>query len=204
MSETRALAVAFRGQSREDAASYAERRGLERRVGALEESNRRLREELQRGASQHARVAGLLAACHRLHSTLDRAAMLIALHEALAGLVGCEEAAILERKEGRGEFTVAACFGIPERAVLPFSEAILGSMRAARFFVGVPDPAAAPRRPIACIPMSVDGLVVGAIAIFRLAERRPALSGADFDLLEMLGAHVATALAATRGSISPA
>jgi GAF domain-containing protein len=200
----RALPAAFLNEVREDAASYAERRRLERKVGALEESNRRIREELQRAASQHARVAGLLGACHRLHSTLDRATMLIALHEALAGLVGCEEAAVLERSRGRGEFTVAACFGIPERALLPFSEAILASMRAGKFFVGVPDPGAVPRRPSACIPMSVDGVVVGALAIFRLSDRRPALSGADFDLLEMLGAHVATALVATRSSIPPA
>ena len=33
---------------------------------------------------------------------------------------------------------------------------------------------------------------------------RPGLSGADFDLLEMLGTHVATALVATRVSIPPA
>jgi hypothetical protein len=112
---------------------------------------------------------------------------------------GYEERRRLERKVGALEES-----NIPEHALLPFSEAILGSMRAGKFFVGVPDPAAAPRRPSACIPMCVDGLVVGALAIFRLADRRPALSGADFDLLEMLGAHVATALVATRGSIPPA
>jgi hypothetical protein len=95
MSEMRALS-AFPSEVREEGAWDDERQRLERKVGALEESNRRLREELQRAASQHARVAGLLAASHRLHSTLDRAAMLIALNEALAGLVGCEEAAVLE------------------------------------------------------------------------------------------------------------
>ena len=132
--------------------TYDEWRGLEGKAGALEESNHRLREERQRAASQHARVAGMLSAVHRLHSTRDRASMLIALHEVLATLVGCEEAAVLS----------------------------------------------------ACIPMRVDGLVVGAIAIFSLADPKAGLSGADFDLLEMLGAHVGTALAATRGSISPA
>jgi hypothetical protein len=30
------------------------------------------------------------------------------------------------------------------------------------------------------------------------------MSGVDFDLLEMLGTHVGTALAATKGPISPA
>ncbi len=80
----------------------------------------------------------------------------------------------------------------------------LHSMRAGKLFVGVPDPATSPRRPSACIPMWVDGVVVGAIAIFRLADRRSGLSGADFDLLEMLGMHVGTALVATRDSISPA
>jgi hypothetical protein len=73
----RALA-AFPSEVREEGAWDDDRQRLERKVGALEESNRRLREELQRAASQHARVAGMLAACHRLHSTLDRAAMLSA------------------------------------------------------------------------------------------------------------------------------
>jgi GAF domain-containing protein len=134
MSEMRAL-PAFSREGREDPVTYDQWRGLERKIGALEESNQRLREELQRAASQHARVAGMLSACHRLHSTLDRAF---------------------------------------------------------------------PRRPSACVPMRVDGLVVGAIAIFSLADRKAGLGGADFDLLEMLGTHVGTALAATRGSISPA
>jgi GAF domain-containing protein len=184
--------------------TYDQWRELERKVGALEESNRRIREEFQRAASQHARVAGMLSACHRLHSTLERASMLIALHEVLAALVGCEQAAVLERRSEHGEFTVAACFGIPERALLPFSETILASMRAGKLFVGVPDSAALPRRPSACVPMRVDGRVVGAIAIFGLADRKAGLSGADFDLLEMLGTQAGTALAATRGSIAPA
>ena len=77
-------------------------------------------------------------------------------------------------------------------------------MRAGKLFVGVSDPGVAPRRPSACMPMRVDGLVVGAIAIFGLADRRAGLSGADFDLLEMLGAHVGTALVATRSAIPPA
>jgi len=181
-----------------------ERRRLERRVGALEASNRRMREEFQRAASHHARVAGMLAACHRLHSTLERGLMLIALSEALSGLIGCEEAAVLERRNAHGEFTIAGCFGIAEREILPFSEAILTSTRGGRIFVAVPDSAALPRRPRACVPIRVDGLVVGAIAIFRLADHKAGLSGSDFDLLEMLGAHVATALAATRGSTPPA
>jgi hypothetical protein len=92
MSEMRAL-PAFSREGREDPVTYDQWRGLERKIGALEESNQRLREELQRAASQHARVAGMLSACHRLHSTLDRASMLIALHEVLSALVGCEQAA---------------------------------------------------------------------------------------------------------------
>lgn len=203
MSEMRAL-PAFSRDGGEDPVTYDQWRGLEGKIGALEESNQRLREELQRAASQHARVAGMLSACHRLHSTLDRASMLIALHEVLSALVGCEEVAVLERRSEHGEFTVAACFGITERTLLPFPEAILTSMRGGKLFVGGPEAADVPRRPSACVPMRVDGLVVGAIAIFSLADRKAGLCGADFDRLEMLGTHVGTALAATRGSISPA
>jgi GAF domain-containing protein len=170
---------------------------LARKLATLEESNRRLRHEFQRAATQHARVAAFLAACHRLHSTLERAGMLIALHEILVGLVGCEEAVVLERKTEGSGFTVAACFGIAERDLLPFADSVLASVRAGKLFVGVPDPAASPRRPSVCVPMRVDGRVVGAIAIFRLDARKHGLSGSDWDLLEMLGAHVATALVAT-------
>ncbi len=200
MSEARARVAPLGGNGPEVPMTFDERRRLERTVGALEQSNQRLRDEFRRAASQHARVASVLAACHRLHSTLDRSGMLIALHEVLAGLVGCEEAAVLEWREEPAGFSLAACFGIAERAVLPFPERVLDFVRTGRTYVGLTDSAAVPRRPGACVPLRVDGRVVGAIAIFRLADRKPGLSSADWDLLETLGPHVATALAATRTS----
>ena len=177
-----------------------ERARLEWRIAALEESNHRLRQEVARSASQHGRVASVLAGCHRLHTTLERGTMLIAVHEVLVSLVGCEEAAVFERGLDATSLTIAACFGISEQAVTPLPEAVLASVLAGRLFVGVHDPGAVPRRPTVCLPLRVDGHVLGALALYRLADHNTGLSDGDWDLLDVFSGHIATALVATRPS----
>jgi GAF domain-containing protein len=178
--------------------TWEERARLESRIAALEESNHRLRQEVARAALQHGRVASVLAACHRLHATLERGPMLIAVHEVLVSLVGCDQAAVFERCPEPALMTVAGCFGVAETAVLPLPGTVRESILAGRLFVGVHDPGAIPRRPTVCVPLRVDGRVLGALALYRLAHHKSGLSDGDWDLLELLGAHVATALVATR------
>jgi hypothetical protein len=53
------------------------------------------------------------------------------------------------------------------------------------------------------LPSRVDGRVLGALALYRLVDRKTGLSDADWNLLDMLGPHIATALVATRPSPAP-
>jgi GAF domain-containing protein len=128
--------------------------------------------------------------------------MLIALHEALVGLLGCDEVAVLER--GPDEtLGVAACFGLCEATVMPMPEAVLASALAGRRFVGLHDPAAVSRRPMVCVPLRVDERVLGALAVYRLSDRKGGLGDRDWALLDLLAVHIATALVATRPASGP-
>ena len=58
---------------------------------------------------------------------------------------------------------------------------------------------ASPRSPLeanltACVPLIVEGVVTGAIAIFRLLDHKPKLEPIDHELFALLGTHAAMAL----------
>ena len=48
--------------------------------------------------------------------------------------------------------------------------------------------------PVACIPLKVDGRLLGVIGIFRLLTQKEAFRSVDSDLFELLGGHAATAI----------
>jgi GAF domain-containing protein len=171
---------------------------LRQKVATLEAANAALREEYGRAASQHAQVAGLLAACHRLHASLDRRAVLTALEDTLTSLVGCEEAAVYELAGEPSRLTLVGALGMATAAVPPLPEMVLPAMVAGRLFIAAPYNADPPPRPSACFPLRVDGRVIGAIAFFRLADGRLGLTNDEWGLLDVIGMHAATALLATR------
>jgi hypothetical protein len=175
-----------------------ERERLQQRISELEAANERLREEYGRAASQHAHVAGLLAAFHRLHSTLVREAVLDALDDILSGLLACEEAAAYELVGDPPQLALLAAFGVATESVPPLPDAVLPAMRAGRLFVAASYGAEAGLRPRACLPLRVDGRVVGAIALFRLADHKLGLTNADWEVLDVISTHAGTALMATR------
>jgi GAF domain-containing protein len=175
---------------------------LRQQVATLETANQRLREEYGRAASQHAEVALLLAACHRLHSTLDRREVLTALEEILGSLVGCEEAAVYELGGEPAALTLVKPFGIPAHALPPLPDAVLPAMLAGRIYIALPHTAPLAAGPSTCLPLRVDGRVTGAIALFRLLEHKPALTNSDWELLDVISVHAATALIATSGGTS--
>ena len=49
----------------------------------------------------------------------------------------------------------------------------------------------------ACLPLTLDGRVTGAIVLFSLLPHKPGLRELDFELFDLLGTHAATALYCT-------
>jgi GAF domain-containing protein len=165
------------------------------------------REELTRAAREardrQADVASLYVAVHRLHETLDRTAVLQALEEIVASLVGCEELAVYELMGEPAVLAPVSTVGIPsgELGIVRLGEgqigtcAVDGSLHVAP---ALPPAARDGRRISACIPLRVDGRTTGVLALFRLLDHKDRLTAGDVQILELLGTHAATALFATR------
>jgi transcriptional regulator with GAF, ATPase, and Fis domain len=151
-----------------------------------------------------ANMANLYIAADQLHSTLDLARVLRHISELLEQFVGSREHA-LYYVEGE-TLAPLATHGI-EKSTLPVLSTrpvAEGPPLAARvveqtFLTGTPffEPdvfACGVERPAACVPLQLDGRIVGVIAVYRLLDQKQAFTANDRELFRMLGAHAATAI----------
>lgn len=171
---------------------------LRQQVAALEAETQALRAEYLRAACQHAEAAELLAACHRLHGTLQRQEVLTAIEDILGSLVSSVQAAVYDLEGEPLRLTLVAPFGLSAEEVPPLPPAVLPAIAAGRLFIASPYGSGAPPRPAACMPLRVDGRVTGAIVLIRLSDQKRGLTNAEWETLDVIGTHVATALIATR------
>jgi nitrate/nitrite-specific signal transduction histidine kinase len=181
--------------------SFRKRRAeLEGRLESLEkESRERLRSYLDL-EQQNTNLANLYVASYRLHATLDRAEVLAGIQEIIINLVGSEELAIFEVRNGDRVPRVAARFGVPFESFSDVpreaQKAILAAMESGKVAIGAHD--GADPRPVACIPLGIEGRPIGAIAVFRLLQQKQGIETLDRELFDLLATHAATALYATR------
>jgi K+-sensing histidine kinase KdpD len=184
----------------------AEKYALRCELAAHETEGLRLAGALAQARRQASEAATLYLATHRLHATLDRAQVLRALEEIVASLLGCEQMAVYERGEG-ARLVPVSVRGLAPGAVGPLREgegaigrAVLGGEV---WLAGLDGEPSSEPGLTACIPLRVDGEVMGVIALFALREHRAPLGPADRLVVELLSTHAATALAATRGRRGP-
>ncbi|PYQ18464.1 MAG: hypothetical protein DMF79_14940 [Acidobacteria bacterium] len=153
---------------------------------------------------QNSNLANLYVASYRLHGTLDRQEVIDTIKEIIANLVGSEEAGLFELDPGKQCLELVASFGISPEACssVPLGSGLIG--RAAQTGeIYVADPGRPPAgaglegRLTACIPLSLDGRVTGAIAIFRLLPQKAGIEDLDRELFGLLATHAATALYCT-------
>ncbi len=182
--------------------------------GELQAENQRLRQALARGEARlrelearcveverrNGDLTHLYVASYRLHATLRREAVLEAIQEIIASLVGSEEFAVFELDGARQRLKLLSSVGVESER---YREVELGSgligrtaVDGASYFRREIDDGAAGDEPrlLACIPLSVEDDIVGVIAIFRLLSHKLELSRLDEKLLSLLGSHAASAL----------
>ena len=149
-------------------------------------------------------LANLYVASYRLHGTLDRQEVIDTIKEIIANLVGSEEAGLFELDREKQVLELVASFGIEPDACppVPLGSGLIG--RAAQTGeIYVADPAQPPAgsglegRLTACIPLTLDGRVTGAIAIFKLLPQKAGIEDLDREIFELLATHAATALYCT-------
>lgn len=160
-----------------------------------------IREESQQHLARYAEVemhnanlANLYVASYQLHGTLRRDAVLGAIQEIIVNLVGSEMFAICEVDEQA--ISVLASVGVDPESIgwgtpRVFETAIHGVP-----YLGTSGERG-PNDPLVCLPLSLDGRIVGVIVIFELLAHKPQLEALDHELFDLLATHAATALYCT-------
>lgn len=175
---------------------WKRREELERRLVSLENEKQQQIQSYLDLEQQNTNLANLYVASHRLHSTLDRGEVLAGIQEIIINLIGSEELAVFEIRTGERAPRLAASFGLEFRSFGEFpaeaQEAIEQSLRNPEVCIGEDDGVGL--RPTVCIPLRVDGRVIGVIAVFRFLQQKLGIENVDRDLFDLLSTNAATAL----------
>jgi GAF domain-containing protein len=180
------------------------RQDLERRLQVAEQEQQRSAEGYGEVERQNANLANLYVASYRLHSTLDRPEVLLAIEEIVINLIGCEEMGIFELEEEGAFLRLVGSFGIDPAKYqrIPMGSGIIGrSAASGQLFISSDE--AAERSPsestlTACIPLTLAGRVTGAIALFRLLSHKAELLDVDREIFDLLATQAGAALYCSR------
>ncbi len=174
----------------------------------LDEALAQNRRDIERSAlveQQCTSLANLYVATFKLHGSLERADVLAAISEIVVNLVGCENFAVLERDASRlkliGEFPTHPS---PIRE-LPADQGFVADIfKTNGPWVAGRDPlpaSAVPPDVTAVIPLRLRSELTGAIVLFNLLPQKGGSFGdVDLELMDLLTAHAATALFASRSN----
>lgn len=184
-----------------------ERLRIEERLAAIEVERRAYLERYLDVEAQNANVSNLYVAMARLHGSTSHADVLRAVHEIVVNLIGSEELAVFEMDVDRTGLRLVSSEGVDAASldgVRP-GVGIIGTcaQAGAAYVAGQTGPAAGvdPVGPegnlTACVPLVVEGVVTGVVAVFRLLRHKPSLEPIDHELLALLGNQAAIALYST-------
>jgi len=186
----------------------SERRNLAERIDQIESESQELLSQFQEIERQNSDLASLYVASYRLHETIKRSEVIAVIEEIVVNMIGSEELAIFELDEETGKLKLLDSLGIDpddlERVTLNESRieeaaGVLQEVAATgqRYVVdnGEGTALAGGSGLTACVPLVLDGKVIGAIAVFRLLDQKESkLAPLDYELFDLLATHAASAL----------
>lgn len=157
-------------------------------------------ERLVETENQRSRLMNLYVATYQLHATLDLDEVTSTIAEISRELLGAEKYVLLlkdEAESGRCDISLAA--GLDERDHLFLGTSYSGGQPTVDQtledgVLRVDEDSEV----LAAVPLTVQGAIVGALAILKLFDHKPTLTAGDRDLLDLLAAHAASALLAAR------
>lgn len=184
----RKLAEAEERAARND----AELLDLKRQVASIEEENREFAERYVRIERQNGSLASLYVASLNLHTTLDHDLIVQYIKEIVINMIGSEMFGIYVAEESQTSLTLVAHEGLEDSGYhsLEISGLLEEAMQTRRPAIRKPGV----EGPLVCIPLTLDGRMVGAIQIFKLLDHKQDIADIDKELLELLSGQAATAL----------
>lgn len=169
---------------------------LKRQLTAIEEENREFAERYVRIERQNGSLASLYVASLNLHTTLDHDLIVQYIKEIVINMIGSEMFGIYVADASERSLTLVAHEGLdePGYTTLAVEGLVAEAMRTGRSVLADAGTAG----PVLCIPLTLDGKMVGAIQIFRLLDHKSEVGDIDKELLELLSGQAATALYSAR------
>ena len=170
------------------------------RLAAVESERTELTSRLAEVEHQVGRLMTLYVATYQLHSTLDPVEVQSTIAEIALNLIGAEQFVLLLVDEEDQGYEVRLIHGEPDTPWV-LSERYTGgdflvdsalADGGLRFGPTEQSPA------LAVVPLRVQDVTVGALIIYKLLAHKPAFVKEDHDLLDLLGAHAASAIFAAR------
>jgi nitrate/nitrite-specific signal transduction histidine kinase len=178
----------------------AERSNLTQRILEIQDDQQHLLERYVGLEDQNSTLATLYVACQRLHSSLDRAEVLLTVREIISNLVGCEEYVLFSLAPD-GSLHRVDSVGVDPKAYERISpgHGLIGRAveSGEAYLIEEGDRGSATQidaNLTACIPLKRNAEVTGAIALFRLLPQKQELQELDRELFWLLGAHLDMAL----------
>jgi hypothetical protein len=174
--------------------------GAEARLAVAESERQELASRLAEVEHQVGRLMTLYVATYQLHATLDPAEVQSTIAEIALNLIGAEQFVLLLIDEEDKGYEVRLMQGgadtrWEQSECYTGGDALVDAALAdggLRFGPTDESPA------LAVVPLRVQDLTVGALVILKLLEHKPAFVKEDHDLLDLLGAHAASAIFASR------
>jgi hypothetical protein len=174
---------------------------LRQQLSEVEGVSRDFAQQFAEVEERNMNLANLYVSSYQLHGTLDRGAVLESIKEILINLIGCEELAVFELSEDDQYLELVTSFGIDEEQYRSISirDHVLGKLvsTGGTYIGGITASPGDSLSVTACLPLTLDGRVTGAIVLFSLLPHKPGLRELDFELFDLLGTHAATALYCT-------
>lgn len=169
---------------------------LREQLMEIETASARYAAQYSQVEQQNSNLANLYVASYQLAGTVDRDAVLQAIQEIVANLIGSEEIGIYEMNEARTQLVLAASFGIDavRMARIDVGRGTIGAAASTGELYVSPTNGPDADNLTACIPLRVDGTVIGAVVIFGLLAHKPVLNDVDREMFDLLAVHAATSL----------
>jgi putative methionine-R-sulfoxide reductase with GAF domain len=151
---------------------------LHQQLLEVESATQRHAEQYALVEQQNSNLANLYVASYQLAGTVDRELVLQSIQEIVANLIGSEEVGIYEMNDARTHLVLARSFGIDaiRHGRIPVGEGRAGECAlSGEIYVsesGSPDA----DNITACVPLRIDGTVIGMIVIFGLLAVHAATS----------------------------
>lgn len=178
-----------------------EHSALLRRLSEVELENERVAAQFLDIETQNTNLANLYVASYQLRSSLKRTEIMSAIKEIIVNLIGSEDFAIYERPGDEDRLVPVDWFDEPTRPHhdVRFGEGVIGAVASTGDAYIVNDASARLAGMTACIPLKVDGRVIGAIAVYRLLPQKSnAIEALDRELFDLLAAQAGIALYCSR------